>query len=156
LHDGPSGRIWFALVILLLTAPAWATRLWGRFQRAGLAISVVPYVFLGSVFWFLAIISPLPYVESNESCLVLLPTDLLLVWFLGPRHRKLYARGRVAMLGLTALLLLVGVLEQPIWPELFWPLVPAAVVGFWPEPAKAAETAEKSEKAEKPKKKKTA
>src|SRR5690606_15349539 len=61
LQDGPSGRVLFALVILLLTAPAWATRLWGRLQRTGLAVAVVPYVLLGSVFWFLAIISPLPY-----------------------------------------------------------------------------------------------
>lgn len=133
LKESPSGRVLFALLILVLTAPAWATRLWGRFQRAGLAVAVVPYVFLGSVFWFLAIISPLPYVESNESCLVLLPTDLLLVWFLRPAHRRLYARIRVGMLAVTALLLAVGVLKQPIWPLLFWPLVPSLVVGFWPD-----------------------
>ena len=93
MQDGPSGRVWFALVILLLTASAWATRLWGKFERTGLAIAVVPYVFLGLVFWFLAIISPLPYIRWNESCLVLLPTDLLLVWFLSPERRRLYARG---------------------------------------------------------------
>lgn len=132
LKDGPSGRVLFALVILLLTAPAWATRLWGRLQRTGLALAVVPYVFLGSVFWFLAIISPLPYVEMNESCLVLLPTDVLLVWFLSPERRRLYARIRVGMLAVTAALLAVGVLAQPIWPLLLWPLVPSLVVGFWP------------------------
>ncbi len=135
LSDGPSGRVWFTLVILLLTAPAWLTRLWGRFQRTGLAIAVVPYVFLGTVFWFLALISPLPYVEANESCLVLLPTDLLLVWFLRPAWRMSYARARVAMLAVAAALILVGVLKQPIWPLLFWPLVPALVVGFWPKAA---------------------
>ena len=67
--DGPSGRVLFALVIIALTAPVWLTRLWGRFQRTGLAISIVPYVLLGSILTFLAAISPLPYVRMNpESC----------------------------------------------------------------------------------------
>jgi hypothetical protein len=133
LDDGPSGRVIFALVILALTAPAWLTRLWGRFERAGLAIAVIPYVFLGSVFWFLALVSPLPYVESNESCLLLLPCDLLLVWFLSPERRRLYARIRVGSIALFALLLVAGVMRQPVWPLLLWPLVPALVVGFWPQ-----------------------
>lgn len=131
LKDGPSGRLWFALVILLLTAPAWVSRLVGKAERAGLALAVVPYVLLGTIFWFLAIISPLPYVEANESCLVLLPTDLLLVWFLSPDKRRMYARARVVSLAITAALLVVGVLKQPIWPLLLWPLVPSLVVGFW-------------------------
>jgi hypothetical protein len=132
LKDGPSGRLILLLVILVLTAPAWATRLWGRVQRAGLALAVVPYVLFGSILWFLAVISPLSYVRWNETCLVLLPTDLLLLGFLAPAARRLYARARVGMLALLALLMLVGVLTQPIWPALFWPLIPAAVVGFWP------------------------
>lgn len=132
LHDGPSGRLLFALVVLLLAAPAWATRLWGRFERAGLAVAVVPYVLLGAVFWSLAIVSPLPYVELNESCLVLLPTDVLLVGLLAPVWRRRYARARLALLGVTAALLLAGVLTQPIWPLVLWALVPAAVVGLWP------------------------
>jgi hypothetical protein len=132
LDDGPSGRIWFALLILVLTSPAWITRMWGKLQRTGLALAVLPYVLLGSVFWFLAFISPLPYVESNESCLVLLPCDLLLVWFLSPSWRRLYARIRVGSIAVGAMLLVFGILRQPIWPELLWPLVPALVVGFWP------------------------
>lgn len=133
LEDGPSGRVLLALVILLLTAPAWATRLWGRFQRAGLAVAILPYAFLGFVLCFLAIISPLPYVRANESCFVLVPFDVLMIWFLRPAHRRLYARIRVGTLVLAALLMAVGVLTQPIWPLLLWPLVPAAVVGFWPQ-----------------------
>lgn len=131
LHEGPSGRVWLALVILLLTAPSWATRLWGRLERTGLAIAIVPPVFLGLLFWILAILSPLPYVRWNESCLVFLPTDLL-VLFLSPIRRRLYARGRVAMLGAIALLWLVGVFRQPLAAPLLWPLIPMAVVGFWP------------------------
>ncbi|HEY5928473.1 MAG TPA: DUF4105 domain-containing protein [Kofleriaceae bacterium] len=137
LDDGPSGRVWFALVILLLTAPAWITKLLGRFERTGLAVAIIPYAFLGFVLTFLAIISPLPYVRANKSCFVLIPFDILMVWFLAPRHRRLYARVRVGMIALAALLLAIGVFTQPIWPILFWPLVPAAVVGFWPERAAA-------------------
>jgi hypothetical protein len=131
LSDAPSGRIWFALIILLLTSPAWITRLVGRFQRTGLAVAVIPAVLFGVIFWFLAIVSPLPYVRWNESCLVLLPTDLMLVWFLSAENRRKYARGRVVQLAIVAALLLVNVLKQPIWPLLLWPLVPALVVGFW-------------------------
>jgi hypothetical protein len=122
-----SGRIWFVLLALLLTAPAWATRLWGRFQRTGMAVAVVPYVLLGAVFWFLAIISPLPYIRWNETCLLLLPTDILLVFLSDPRR---YARGRLVMLAIMALLLLVGVLRQPIAYALVWPLIPNAVAAL--------------------------
>jgi hypothetical protein len=150
LDDGPSGRLWFSLILLVLTASAWATRLWGRFQRTGLAFALGPQVLLGTVFWFLAIISPLPYVRWNESCLVLLPIDLALL-FLNPERRRLYARIRVGMLGLLALLMIVGVLRQPIWPLLLWPLVPCAVVGFWPaKPAPAPASSDKDTKSDKP------
>jgi hypothetical protein len=78
----------------------------------------------------------------NESCFVLIPLDVLMIWFLSPQHRRLYARVRVGMVVLAAVLFLVGVFEQPIWPILLWPLVPAAVVGFWPP---RVETAAKSD-----------
>jgi hypothetical protein len=146
LDDGPSGRVLFALVILLLTAPAWITRLLGKFERTGLAVAILPYTFLGFVLTFLAIISPLPYVRANESCAVLIPFDILMIWFLAPRHRRLYARIRVGMVALVALLLLVGVFKQPIWPILLWPLVPAAVVGFWPERTAAEPSATDAKK----------
>ena len=129
--DGPSGRVLFALVIIALTAPVWLTRLWGRFQRTGLAIAVIPYVFLGTILTFLAAISPLPYVRMNESCLVLLPIDLA-VLFLGGERKIKYARGRVIMLGLILALHIVGVFHQPLVAPLLWPLIPMAVVGFWP------------------------
>jgi hypothetical protein len=146
LDDGPSGRVLFALVILALTAPAWITRLLGRFERTGLAVAIIPYAFLGFVLTFLAIISPLPYVRANESCFVLIPFDILMVWFLKPYHRRLYARVRVGMIALAALFLLVGVFTQPIWPLLLWPLVPAAVVAFWPERAASEQSASDAKK----------
>ena len=136
-RSGAGGRWLFALLVLVLTSPAWITRLVGRFERTGLAVAVLPPALFGAIFWFLAIISPLPYVRWNETCLVLLPADLLLVWFLRPERRRRYARGRVAMLGVIAALMIVGIIKQPLWAALLWPLVPAAVVGFWPTPPPA-------------------
>jgi len=137
LDDGPSGRVLLALVILALTAPAWATRLWGRFQRAGLAVAVVPYLVLGTVFWLLALISPLDYVRWNETCLILLPADVLLIAFSSPERRRRYARFRVGMLAVIALLDLVSIIKAPLLAPILWPLIPSLVVGFWPP---AAET----------------
>ncbi|MEO6775764.1 MAG: DUF4105 domain-containing protein [Kofleriaceae bacterium] len=128
--DPPSGRWWLALAIIVLTAPVWATRLWGHLQRTGLALSILPYWILGTVLTVLAIVSPLPYVHINETCLVWFPLDLVIL-FLSPAHKVLYAKGRVAMLGLIALLLVVNVLHQPLWAPLLWPLIPMAIVAFW-------------------------
>lgn len=132
LSDGPSGRVLLALVILALTLPSLIARRYGRFQRTALALAIVPYALLGAVLWFLAIISPLPYVHINETCLIWLPLDLAVVFLSAPRAR-IYARVRVAMLGVIACLLAVNVLEQPLFAPLLWPLVPMGVVGFWPE-----------------------
>jgi hypothetical protein len=131
LPDGPSGRVLLALVILAMTSPAWITRLIGRAQRAGLAVAVVPYVVLGTVLTGLAILSPLPYIRWNETCLVLLPLDLL-VLVLPEARRRGYARVRIAMLAVLLVHQLVGVLTQPLTAELLWPAIPLAVVGFWP------------------------
>ena len=95
-----------------------------------LAFSIIPYWILGTVLTFLAIISPLPYVHINETCLVWFPLDIAIL-FLSPAHKVLYAKGRVAMLALIALLLLVNVMHQPLWAPLLWPLIPMATVAFW-------------------------
>jgi len=146
LKGAPTGRVLFCLLILVLTAPAWATRLWGRFQRTGLGLAVGPVVFLGLIFWTLSIISPLPYVRWNETCLALMPFDLLLLVLPAARRQK-YARGRVVMLGLVAALLLVNILRAPIWPAVLWALVPNAVVAFMPEKPSGAAAAGASDKA---------
>lgn len=130
--DGPSGRLKMFFVICALTLPAILTRLFGKLQRTGMALVVVPASIVGLVFWFLAIISPLPYVRWQETCLILMPFDLLLL-FLPMDKRVKYAKGRVVMLGLVAALMVVNVLKAPNWMLLPWALVPAAIVGFWPE-----------------------
>ncbi|MEO7736379.1 MAG: DUF4105 domain-containing protein [Kofleriaceae bacterium] len=133
LSEGPSGRVWLALLILVLTSPAWITRRIGRFQRTGLAIAVLPYLLLGTVLTFLAIISPLPYLRWNETCLVWLPLDVLLLIWSGERQR-MYARGRLIMLGAMVLLQLVGVLTQPLLAPMLWPAIPLAAVAFLRRP----------------------
>ena len=144
--DGPTGRVWFALMIILLTSPSWLTRLIGRFQRTGLALAVIPYLVLGTVLTGLAIISPLPYIRWNELCLVLLPLDVL-VLVLPAERRRTYARGRVVMLGAILVLSLVGVLQQPLLAPLLWPVIPLAVTGFWPRGARAGQAAGKTDDA---------
>ncbi len=130
LDDGPSGRVWLAIVILLLTAPIVLARRFGRFGKTTLAVAIAPYALLGAVLTFLAAISPLPYVHVNETCLVWFPLDIAVV-FLSPERARLYARIRVAMLAVIAALLLVNVFHQPVMAPLLWPLVPMGAVGFW-------------------------
>jgi hypothetical protein len=131
LDDGPSGRVWLAFIILLITAPVALARRYGKLQHTTLAIAVVPYALLGAIETFLAIISPLPYVHINETCLVWFPLDLAVV-FLSAHRARQYARFRLGMIGLLAAGMAVGVLHQPLLAELLWPLIPMAVVGFWP------------------------
>jgi hypothetical protein len=132
--DGPSGRVWFAILIALATSPAWIARLLGRWQRIGLAVAIVPYALLGGVLTFLALISPLPYVRWNEACLVWLPLDVL-AFALSPERRRRYARARLVMLAAIFALWLVGIMRQPLLSPLLWPAIPLAVVGLWPDRA---------------------
>lgn len=129
---GPTGRFLFALIVLVFVAPVILSRRFGRFQRAAMAFAILPYILLGSILWFLAIISPLEYVMWNESCLLFFPGDLCLL-FLSPDRRQKYAKARVVMLVAMGLLMLVGVFKQPLLSPLLWPLIPNAIVGFWPE-----------------------
>ncbi|MFT3694948.1 MAG: DUF4105 domain-containing protein [Kofleriaceae bacterium] len=126
----PSGRFLMALVIIVLTSPVWLTRMVGKLQRTGLAIAVLPYWLLGTIETFLAIISPLPYVHINETCLAWLPLDIAIL-FLSPENKVKYAKARLALIALQAVLMLINVFHQPIWPELLWPAIPMATVAFW-------------------------
>jgi len=130
--EGPSGRGLFALFSLLITLPAMLAYRFGRYRRTALAVAVLPYALLGTILWVLAIISPLPYVRWNESLLVFLPLDVILLRS-SYRHRETYAKARLAMLALFAALSLIDVLHQPLWPELLWALIPTALVALWPE-----------------------
>lgn len=145
--DPATGRGWLALVILILTAPAWLIR---RRPRLGLGLAVAPYALLGAALWFVAIVSPLGYMRWNELCLVVLPVDLALV-FLSAERRQRYARARLVMLGAIALLSLVGVLKQPLLTPLLWPLIPLAVAGLLPDRSARPASSSTSGKPAKPK-----
>jgi len=59
------------------------------------------------------------------------PIDIAIL-FLSPARKVTYARARVAMLALIGLAMLIGVLQQPLWAPILWPLIPMATVAFWP------------------------
>lgn len=126
-----SGRLPFAIAILVLTAPVWLARWAGKLQRTGLAIAVLPYVLLGTALSALAIISPLPYFRFTELPFVWLPIDLAVV-FLSPAKQQRYAKARLVMLAAIAVLRLVHVLKQPLLIPLLWPAIPLAVLALWP------------------------
>ncbi len=127
--DGPSGRVLLALLIVVLTAPAWIAARAGRLQRTGLLLAILPYFVLGTVETVLAIISPLPYIRWNEICLVWLPFDIL-VPFVGPSFRRKYARGRLIMLAALVVLHAVNIIKAPVMAPMLWPAIPMAVAAL--------------------------
>ena len=132
--DTGGGRWTLALLIVVLTAPVWLSRWRCRFERTGLAVAVVPYCLFGIALTVLAVVSTLPYFRINEVILVWFPLDLAILFV---PWKAAYARARVAMLALIALLVLVGVLRQPLWAPMLWPLIPMATVAFWPQRSRA-------------------
>lgn len=112
-RDAASGRGWFALLLVLWTLPVWVAARAKRWQRVTMGVAVAPAVVLGVALWGLAIISPLPYVRWNESCLLFFPGDVLLA--AGATLRLKYAKVRLATLIGFALAALVGLLRQPLW-----------------------------------------
>lgn len=127
--DPGSGRWALAFVIVALTAPVWLSRWLGKFQRTGLAISIIPYWLFGVALTGLAIISPLPYFRINELILVWFPLDVAIL-FLSREWQVKYAKARVVMLAAIAALILFGVLRQPLWAPLLWPLIPMLTVAL--------------------------
>src|SRR5690606_633332 len=98
-------------------------RLLRRFERTGLALSVLPIGVFALVIWFVAIVSPQPELRFNEALFVFMPTDLILP-FLRPAARRGYSRARVAFLALLSLLLALGVLVQPLWLPILIVMIP--------------------------------
>ena len=125
----PLGRVWLLVVALACALPAVITWSLGRFQRLGLALSILPAGLMATLMWFMAIISTLPELRWNETLLVLWPTDLALP-FLSARNRARYGRVRVAWLALMLGLSLLGVLRQPLWAMIAFPLLPCAVAAL--------------------------
>jgi len=112
--SGGYGFGWVALLALILALPVAVARQWGRFERLALGAPAVALTSLALVLWLLAAVTTVPEMRVNEALLVFWPSDFLLV-ALGARRRQWYLRIRLAWLGVLALMLLVGVLVQPLW-----------------------------------------
>jgi hypothetical protein len=108
-----SGSPIFPVVGVFLFASISLSTVWGRGERATVALAAFPLATLGVILWSAAIISPLPEVRFNELLLVFMPTDAVLP-FLSERRRQLYATARAGGIALALLLSLVGVFVQPI------------------------------------------
>jgi hypothetical protein len=61
--------------------------------------------------------------------LVWFPLDLAIL-FLSPAWQVKYARARVVMLALIVALMVAGVLRQPLWAPILWPLIPMATAAL--------------------------
>lgn len=134
----PPSRVWLFVFALACALPAVVAWRLGRFQRLGLALSILPGGLMATLMWTMAIISTLPEIRWNETLLVLWPTDLALP-FLSAGARAKYGRVRVVWLGLMLGLSLVGVLEQPLWAVIAFPLLPCAVAALSGRAARVVE-----------------
>ncbi len=123
LDPGSGGRWWLVLLALFLGAIVGLSRFKGRYERAALITATVPLGLLATLAYFLAIVTAVEEFRYNEVLLVFLPTDIALP-FLGAARRQRYARVRVALLLLLAVLALVGVLTQPLWVLMLIALAP--------------------------------
>ena len=94
---------------------------------------------LALVVWAVVAVSTVPELRLNELVLVLWPTDLALGFLSQVRGRR-YARIRVAVLALCALLSAVGVLRQPLLPFVVLGALPFAVLAFSSQVWRASST----------------
>ena len=115
-----------ALTLLLgLAAVLRSTWVFGLgLVAAGLTLGVLALTADG-----LAAVALLPELRRNEVLLVLLPTDLGLM-FLRGRTLKVYLAARGVLLVLVAAGLLAGVLVQPMWPVFALAAGPVAMALF--------------------------
>lgn len=127
--SNPISRGWLVVLALIVGAPALLAWFLGRFERVGLALSVLPAGIMGAVLWTMAIISSLPELRWNETLLVVWPVDLLLP-LMPAGLRRHYGRARVVWLVAVLLLSLVGVLHQPLWGVASLALVPCLVAAL--------------------------
>jgi hypothetical protein len=127
--DAGSGRGWLVLLAFLLAAPLAASRLTGRFERGSVAMAAVPLFLITLVMWFLAAVTTVQEFRFNEALLMYWPTDIALP-FWRPERRRRYARVRLAVVALVALLGLVGVFSQPLWAPALVVLLPMAVLAL--------------------------
>ncbi len=127
----------WSLIVPLLFVLGLATAFHPR-RAEGLAIgwAVIHLTWWGLFVWGLLILSPIHTLQWNECALAVMPLDIVLT-FLGPSKRRIYARVRVAILIATSLLCAIGVLIQPLWIPILVAFLPLSVIAFDLPPRKA-------------------
>lgn len=126
---GKSGRLHFLALAVALAVPLFIAHAVRRHQTAALWAVCGGLALLGAIVWSVAIVSPIPVVRWNEAVFVVTPIDLALP-LLSPGWRRRYARIRIGLLGVVAVLGLVGVFHQPLWVVILAVALPMATVAF--------------------------
>ena len=119
-----------SLIVPLLFLAAGAGALHPRRgETLAVAWATLHLVVWGLFVWILVTLSPIPSLQWNECALAVIPLDVVLP-FLGPTKRRIYARGRVAILLLASLLCAIGVLVQPLWVPILVAFLPLSILAF--------------------------
>lgn len=127
--------LWSALGVWSLGVPVlFLAGLAGAFHPRwgeGLAVTwaTLHLVAWGLFVWTLLLLSPIPSLQWNECGLAVIPTDIVLP-FLGPSKRRIYARARLAILLVSSLLCAAGVLVQPLWIPILIAFLPLSILAF--------------------------
>ena len=124
--------LWNALGALSLIVPgvfltAFAAAL--RSERLAIAWATLHLTWWGLFVWGLLIVSPINVLQWNEAALAVMPLDVLLP-FLGPTKRRIYARIRIVILLIASVLCAVGVLAQPLWIPILIAFLPLSILAF--------------------------
>jgi hypothetical protein len=119
---------------LLLGLGVALSRRQRRYERLAAISATVVLTFLGTVLWLMAIVSAVPELYLNEALLVFWPTDFLLLK-LSDRRRQIYLRVRIGALAIVSILLVVGVLVQPLLTAVLIPTLTCLALSrlpLWP------------------------
>ena len=124
-------RAWYFVVAAILAFPLLLP--WLRRLPLGLRFAWALWLpsLVGLLFWVVAILSSLAELRYNLTALVLMPTDFALV-FMGDRHRRMYGRVRLGLIGALLLLWVFGIVAQPVYGPAACVLVPLVVAALRP------------------------
>ncbi len=128
--EGTTGRLAMFVIGLGCALPIGLARWRRRLERVALGWTTFYLGLWGLVIWSLVAMSSIPALRWNEAVLVLVPLDLALPLF-SVASRRRYARIRIAGLLAVSALAAIGVLHQPLFVPISWPLVPLAIIAFW-------------------------